>query len=50
MASKTPRGVPSVTYIRILSAASGSGDILNDGNVVSVFEAGQVESATVIIH
>jgi hypothetical protein len=36
-----PRGVPSVTYMRILSATSGSNDIVNDGNIISVLEAGQ---------
>jgi hypothetical protein len=39
-----PRGVPSVTYVRIIGSDSGTGDIITDGhNEISVLETGQVQ-------
>ena len=44
--AQAPRGVPSVTYLRVLSQASaisggGIGDIVADGNALTVLEPGQ---------
>ena len=45
--SRIPRGIPSVTYCRVLSAAggfTGQGDIISDGNSITVLDAGQPSS------
>jgi hypothetical protein len=40
-ASAGPRGVPSVTSRRSISAATGVNDIINDGNTISVLQTGE---------
>ena len=45
--SRVPRGVPSVTYCRVLNPSggfAGKGDIISDGNSITVLEAGQPSS------
>jgi hypothetical protein len=42
--SRIPRGIPSVTYCRIISPPGGSGDIISDGNSITVLDAGQPSS------
>lgn len=45
--SRSARGVPSVTYCRVLSPLggfSGQGDIISDGNSITVLDAGQPSS------
>jgi hypothetical protein len=45
--SRIPRGIPSVTYCRVLTphgGFGGQGDIVSDGNSITVLEAGQPSS------
>ena len=45
MSSKVPRGVPTITYLRVLqneSKVSQKNDVMIDGNVISLYEQGQV--------
>lgn len=45
--SRLPRGIPSVTYCRVLSAQgtfASQGDIVSDGNSITVLEAGHPSS------
>ena len=41
--SDAPRGIPAVTYVRVLSdlAQQGSGDIIADGHSITILEPGQ---------
>jgi hypothetical protein len=46
-----PRGIPAVTYLRVTPAPGGlSGDIISDGNSVTVLEPGKPSSRHEVGH
>ena len=46
-----PRGIPTVTYARILNPINGrGGDVLGDGNSVTILDASQVRSIARLSH
>ena len=44
--SRIPRGIPSVTYCRVVSSvhSHGQGDVISDGNSITILEPGKPSS------